>query len=109
MSIDDVEFDQDGFIRNPDDWSLAIAQDLARTEGISPMIGDHWKVIARLRQHYLEKSQIPAIRHVCREAGLDEHRVRALLEDPTRAWRIAGLPNPREEATAYLKPSGPPE
>jgi tRNA 2-thiouridine synthesizing protein E len=45
------------------------------------------------------------MRQICREAGLSEHCVSELFIDPRLAWRIAGLPNPGEEAKVYLETS----
>jgi tRNA 2-thiouridine synthesizing protein E len=105
MSDNEIDFDPDGFLANPDDWSVELAREIAAQAGIEPLTEDHWKVITRLRKHYLDNRQIPVMRHICREAGLETHCVSDLLVDPALAWRIAGLPNPGEEAKAYLENS----
>ncbi|MFN2329478.1 MAG: TusE/DsrC/DsvC family sulfur relay protein [Chromatocurvus sp.] len=102
---DDTRFDQDGFIRDPAAWDEALADALAAQAGIAPLAAAHWKVIGALRRHYFETGGVPVMRHICRDAGLDEHCVSDLLADPRRAWRIAGLPNPGEEAKAYIETS----
>jgi tRNA 2-thiouridine synthesizing protein E len=43
------------------------------------------------------------MRRICAEAGLEQHCVSDLLDNPQLAWRIAGLPNPGEEALAYME------
>lgn len=105
MKSIDVEFDADGFIARENDWSIELAEEMAALKGIETLTEDHWKVITRLRQHYFNNHQVPVMRQVCREAGLEEHCVSELLTDPRRAWQIAGLPNPGEEAKVYLETS----
>lgn len=98
----DNAFDPDGFIRDPTAWDRTLAQAVARREGVGPLSEDHWRLIDALRRRYFETGSVPVMRHMCREAGLETHCVSDLLADPRRAWRIAGLPNPGEEAKAYI-------
>lgn len=102
---DDARFDQDGYIRDPTAWDEPLAIKLAEQEGIAGLDEMHWRVIYQLRTHYFQTGSVPVMRHICRDAGLEEHCVSDLLADPRRAWRIAGLPNPGEEAKAYIETS----
>jgi dissimilatory sulfite reductase related protein len=101
----DSGLDEDGFIKDPQAWDRKFATAIAERDGIQGMGDDHWRVIEQLRKHYFDTGSIPVMRHICREIGLKEHCVSELLHDPRRAWRIAGLPNPGEEAKAYLESS----
>lgn len=101
----DSGFDEDGFIKDPQAWDRKSATAIAQRNGIQGLADDHWRVIEQLRKHYLDTGSIPVMRHICREIGLKEDCVSELLHDPMRAWRIAGLPNPGEEAKAYLESS----
>ncbi|MCW9057971.1 MAG: TusE/DsrC/DsvC family sulfur relay protein [Gammaproteobacteria bacterium] len=101
----DSGFDEDGFIKDPQAWDRKSATAIAERDGIQDLGDDHWRVIEQLRKHYFDTGNIPVMRHICREIGLNEHCVSDLLHDPMRAWRIAGLPNPGEEAKAYLESS----
>jgi tRNA 2-thiouridine synthesizing protein E len=96
-------FDQDGFIRDPGCWDETLAREIAAREGITQLDAAHWAVIHALRKHYFETDGVPVMRYICREAGLKDHCVSELLADPRLAWRIAGLPNPGEEAKAYME------
>jgi dissimilatory sulfite reductase related protein len=98
----EAEFDSDGFVRDPKTWDRRLAEVIARREGLGPLGEDHWQLIDALRRRYLETGSVPVMRHMCRDAGLETHCVSDLLADPRRAWRIAGLPNPGEEAKAYI-------
>jgi dissimilatory sulfite reductase related protein len=107
MNSKDFQFDSDGFIRDPKTWNRTLAQTIASREGIPQLGEEAWQVIDALRKHYFETGSVPVLRHICRDAGLEEHCVSDLLADPRRAWRIAGLPNPGEEAKAYLEAAEP--
>lgn len=102
MDDSKVEFDIDGFIKDSDLWTWQLAQQLAHQEGLGELTDDHRAVIDYMRKHYLENKTIPVMRHVCKETGLEDHCVSDLLSNPEIAWRIAGLPNPGEEAKAYM-------
>ena len=103
MSLQDTQFDADGFIADPNKWNRELAESIAARNGVSSLGNEHWQLIEELRRHYRETGSVPVMRHVCKDAGLQEHCVSDLLADPRLAWRIAGLPNPGEEANAYLE------
>ncbi len=97
------QFDADGFIIDPDLWSEDMAQLIARTDGIGELTTEHWRVIQYLREHFFRNHTIPVMRHVCRVTHQDKHCVTNLFgKDIKEAWRVAGLPNPGEEAKAYM-------
>ena len=98
-----IEIDDDGFLLHPENWNEHIADELARSDGIGPLTTAHWQIIESLRRHFFNTGALPPLRHVCLENHLDPHCVPALFKDSGReAWRIAGLPNPGEEALTYL-------
>lgn len=109
MNLEDTQFDADGFIEEPVDWDRELALAIASREGITRLNDDHWQIIEELRRYYLETGGVPVMRQMCRDAGLQEHCISELLDNPLRAWRIAGLPNPGEEAKAYLESAELPE
>jgi tRNA 2-thiouridine synthesizing protein E len=109
-TLSDTQFDADGFIKDPDAWDRNLAEAIAERDGLAQLSDDHWRLIDALRKHYFETGSVPVMRHVCRDAGMATHCVSDLLADPRRAWRVAGLPNPGEEAKAYLETADiPPE
>ena len=95
-------FDEDGFLIDPLSWTPEMAVEVARRDGLSGLQPQHWEVIAYLRQHYLQFGTLPVMSHVCRVNHLDRNCVYDLFRNPREAWRIAGLPNPGEEARAYM-------
>ena len=98
-----IETDADGFLLHPEEWNELVANQLAESDGIAPLTEAHWSVIQTLRRHYFSSGAIPPLQHVCRENHLDPHCIPQLFHDTGReAWRLAGLPNPGEEAKTYL-------
>ena len=97
-----LEFDDDGLLKDPAQWSEAVAVEIARREGIGSLNGEHWEVIRSLRDHYTKFGVAPAMAQVCRNHGKGKNWVHDLFHTCLNAWRVAGLPNPGEEAKAYL-------
>lgn len=94
--------DEDGFLLEPKRWSRRLARDMAELDGIAPLGPDHWAIIYYLREHYEACGALPPMSQVCRTQHLDRHAVQRLFGGCREAWRIAGLPNPGEEAKAYM-------
>ena len=97
-----VEFDEYGLLRDPATWSEDLARDIARQLGIGELTEGHWQVIRTLRDYYARFGVAPAMRHVCRTLGQDRHWVHELFQTCLNAWCVSGLPNPGEEAKAYM-------
>lgn len=95
-------FDEDGLIRDFALWSESLAQAMAQDAGIGPLTEPHWKIIRALRAHYAKLGSAPAMHRVCHDAGIERQQVNDLFGYCLVAWRIAGLPNPGEEARTYL-------
>ncbi|HYB49553.1 MAG TPA: TusE/DsrC/DsvC family sulfur relay protein [Burkholderiaceae bacterium] len=97
-----IGFDEDGFLLQTENWSPALAQELAREAGVSELTAKHWEVIDYVRDRYFAIGALPVMRLVCRAAGLDPKNAHRLFSSCRSLWRIAGLPNPGEEAKAYM-------
>jgi tRNA 2-thiouridine synthesizing protein E len=95
-------FDADGYLIDGAAWSRDMAEELARAEGIESLGPVHWKVIHLVRERYFSLGALPVMRLVCRAAGLDRASAHDLFSGCASLWRIAGLPNPGEEARAYM-------
>jgi tRNA 2-thiouridine synthesizing protein E len=99
----EVEFDEDGLLlKYPAQWNEAVAEEIARRDGIGPLTADHWEIIRSLREYYAKFGVAPAMSHICRGHGKDKHWIHDLFHTCLGAWRVAGLPNPGEEAKTYL-------
>ena len=91
-----LEIDEDGFIQDPDAWDQAVANDLAKTEGVDEMTEEHWKLVNYLREYYLEFNMAPMIRKVCKTTGFKLKEIYELFPSgPAKgACKVAGLPKP---------------
>lgn len=100
--LPDSAFDPEGFLRRLEDWSPAVAEQIAQAEGIE-LGPDHWELIELLRAYYREFDSSPAMRPLvkyCRlQLGEAKGRSIYLLslfpDSPARLGsKIAGLPKP---------------
>lgn len=94
--------DDDGLITDFSFWTEDLARELAREEGITDLNERHWAVIRALRNEFERMATISSIHNVCHQAGIDRSAVNELFGYCLVAWRVAGLPNPGEEARSYL-------
>lgn len=91
-----IDFDQDGFMREPQLWDDEVAAAIAADEGIEGMSGTHWAVVRFIRGYWLEHDIAPPVRMLCQENGVSVREIyRLFASGPARgACRIAGLPKP---------------
>ena len=92
----EIEIDEDSFIQEPEKWSEAVAEDLAKTENASPMGEEAWKLVNYLRKYYTDFGIAPPIRMVCKQTGFNLKYIYQLFPTgPAKgACKIAGLPKP---------------
>jgi tRNA 2-thiouridine synthesizing protein E len=95
-------FDCDGFLINPNSWSESLADRIAQNDGMDELNELHLSLLHTLRHEYAKHGAITALSHVCHLAGQSPDCLQHLFPNPREAWRLAGLPNPGEEAKAYL-------
>jgi len=100
--LTDIEVDEYGLLRNPLNWNREIALIMAHDLGIDILSADHWKIIDAIRTHYDRFGVAPAMHNICSANHKSEKWVHDLFGSCFNAWRIAGLPDPGEEAKAYL-------
>lgn len=95
-------FDERGYLVDPAQWDRALAESLAHGEGIARLTPVHWRIIEHVRAKYFTLGCLPVMRLVCRAAGVEPGTAHHLFSGCASLWRIAGLPNPGEEALAYM-------
>jgi len=98
----DLRFDADGFLTEPSQWNEQVARRIAMVDGVGPLTPDHWAIIHYLREHHFTYGALPPMAQACHSHGMDKHAVQRLFGGCRRAWRIAGLPNPGDEALSYM-------
>ena len=91
-----LEIDEDGFIQDPTAWDKAVAEDLAKTEGVQLMSEKHWKLVNYIRDYYLQFNMAPMVRKVCKSTGFQLKEIYDLFPSgPAKGvCKVAGLPTP---------------
>lgn len=95
-------FDANGFLLDPNAWSLALADRIAQTDGLGELNELQIGLLHALRDEYAKHDCVTALSHVCHLTGQSADCMQHLFPNPRSAWRVAGLPDPGEEARAYL-------
>jgi dissimilatory sulfite reductase related protein len=95
-------FDPDGFLIDPEMWSENLADRIAQTDGLGQLNELQLELLHNLRHEFAKHGSVTALRHVCHLTGQDPVCAQQLFPSPREAWRVAGLPNPGEEAKTYL-------
>jgi tRNA 2-thiouridine synthesizing protein E len=91
-----VEFDAEGFLVNPEEWTKEMAQVLAQEEGIAELKLEHWRVIEFCRADYHKAGEVPTLRRITKEGGVSTKDIYTLFpKGPAKkVARIAGLYKP---------------
>jgi sulfur relay (sulfurtransferase) DsrC/TusE family protein len=95
-------FDLDGFLIDPTLWNEGLADRIAETDGLGPLNEAQIDLLQTLRGEFSKHNSVTALSHVCHLAGHAADCMQHLFPSPREAWRLAGLPNPGEEAKTYL-------
>jgi len=95
--------DDNGFLTDPALWDAHFAARMARHLGIGELAVAHWRVIERLRTGWLSEGNLPVPRHLCRKLDLVSNCLDKLFGGLIEAWKVAGLPDPGEEARVYME------
>lgn len=93
--------DDEGYLADPLDWSPAFSEQRAREAGIT-LTDKHWQLIYLVRDKFLKFHALPPMRSVCRAVGFDKHELKHDIGSCLVLWKIAGLPDPGEEAKSYM-------
>lgn len=98
----EFETDNDGYLKDSNQWSEALAEVIAEQEAIV-LSAEHWEVVRFVRAFYLEYNTSPAIRMLVKamantfgeEKGNSRYLYRLFPKGPAKqATKIAGLPKP---------------
>lgn len=98
----DIAIDQEGFLKNLEDWNEDIARELALQENIV-LTEPHWEIIELLKQFYqqydLSPSMRPLVKYIAIHLGSEKAKSIYLMKlfpgSPAKvAARVAGLPKP---------------
>lgn len=98
----DIATDKEGFLVDCQQWTPAVAQQLAEQQGIS-LSPQHWEIIDAVRQYYQRYELSPAMRPLTRylkqqlgeQQGSSIYLLQLFPGSPAKlASLIAGLPKP---------------
>ncbi len=97
LAATDVEVDGEGFFVHPEQWTEAMAPELAQREGIAELTDAHWQVIRFMRSEYFAKGTGPTVRVLGKTSGVSVKELYQLFpKGPAKvAAKIAGIPKPR--------------
>lgn len=98
-----LDCNDEGFLNDADYWNKTVANQLAQMEGIDRLTNEQWEFVSTLRQYYFTFHKLPQFRRVCHMNKMGNNCASTLFNNHgVDAWRIAGLPDPGEEAKAYM-------
>jgi sulfur relay (sulfurtransferase) DsrC/TusE family protein len=104
--LEEIAFDDYGYLRNPDQWNADVGEAIAESLGLEGLGYARVRVIEFLREHYLSKRAVPPTGEVCHATGLEEHCIRDLFESYEKAWKVAGLPDPGMQLSEFMEDAG---
>ena len=93
--LENVEFDEDGFLVDPNAWTPEIGEAIAESIGIE-LTDRHWVVINFARQEFETKGEPPTLRRITKTTDVNTKEIYKLFPGgPAKnAARIAGLGKP---------------
>ena len=98
MTLDNavLELDAEGFLKDATQWNEAVAEAIARDNGIPVLTEVHWKVVRFMRDAWFANGQAPTIRTLGKESGVDVKTLYKLFpKGPAKlAAKLAGIPKP---------------
>jgi tRNA 2-thiouridine synthesizing protein E len=91
-----VQVNEEGYLTVPAEWTVEIAVEIAREEGLAELTPAHWKVIDYARQKTAETGASPTLRTITSNAGVTTKDLFTLFpKGPAKkVARIAGLGKP---------------
>ena len=102
----EIETTETGFLLNAEDWSRAVATEIAKTQDIE-MTDKHWDVIEYLRDEFFNhngnqpntRNIVKALKNKCPDTDVTAGSLYKLFpKDPSKqAGMIAGLPESRRK------------
>ncbi len=93
--LENVEFDAEGFMVDPNAWTPQIGEAIAESVGIN-LTDRHWVVINFARQEFETKGEPPTLRRITKTTDVSTKEIYQLFPNgPAKtAARISGLGKP---------------
>ena len=95
-TLNNIEFNEEGYMTDPHAWTPEIAKALALQEGIEELTEAHWKIIDFCRDRATESGNSPTLRQITTGTGISTKELFALFpKGPAKkVSKIAGLGKP---------------
>lgn len=93
--------DEEGYLIDPFSWDRSFTKRRAAEARVT-LTAQHWQLITLIRDKYLRLGALPPMRTVCKSVGIDKQVLKQQFGSCLALWKMAGLPNPGEEAKAYM-------
>jgi TusE/DsrC/DsvC family sulfur relay protein len=93
--LDNVKFDADGYMEDPNAWNKEIAEAIAKREDVT-LTERSWVVINYARKEYEAKGEAPTLRNITKNTDVDTKELYSLFPGgPGKlAAKVAGLHKP---------------
>ena len=94
-TLDAAEFNEEGFLLDPQTWTPELGEAIAEREGIT-LTDRHWVVINFARNEYETNGEPPTLRHITKATDVTTKEIYSLFPGgPAKvACKIAGLGKP---------------
>jgi len=94
--LENLEFDEEGFMVDPNAWTKEIAVELAKEEGIDDLTDPHWQIIDFCRQEMTDNGGAPTLRAITKGTGVSTKELFQLYpKGPAKkVAKVSGLSKP---------------
>ena len=104
VTYEGIEFhiDNEGFLVDPDEWNELVALALAMNEGRKELTPDMIEILVAIREYYNTHHACPSLTFIAKSLKKTKKSVMQLFGSHEVAWKIAGLPQPKDELSYLL-------
>jgi tRNA 2-thiouridine synthesizing protein E len=104
ISCEGIEFqmDEEGYLTNPDQWNEFVASAIAKKVFKKEITQDMLEILYFVREYYKMNKSFPSLTFVAKSLKKSYRDILYLFGSHANAWKIAGLPQPKEELSYLL-------
>ena len=104
VTYDGIEFhiDNEGFLVDTNEWNEFVACALAIKEGKKELTPDMIEILVAIREYYKTYHAFPSLTLIAKSLKKTKKSVMVLFGTHAAAWKIAGLPQPKDELSYLL-------
>jgi TusE/DsrC/DsvC family sulfur relay protein len=103
-----VALDDEGYLKDINDWNEKVARMIAIREGLGPLTDEQLEIVKFINKYYKTYNYFPIFTHVCKNLHQPKDCIAEKIMDPLLAWKIAGLPKPNTVLINIIKYGVPP-